>query len=55
MLEPDDRKLSSPVLRGPALSNGGWPLGREIVEGRESKEGKDGERAPPGGREVAFI
>jgi hypothetical protein len=27
MLEPDEGKLSSPVLRGPAPSNGGWPLG----------------------------
>jgi hypothetical protein len=25
--EPDDRKLSRPVLRGPAPSNGGWLLG----------------------------
>ena len=28
MLEPDEGKLSSPVLRGPAPSNGGWPLGK---------------------------
>jgi len=28
MLEPDEGELSSPVLRGPAPSNGGWPLGR---------------------------
>src|SRR5260370_170157 len=27
MLEPDDGKLSSPVLRGLAPSNGGWLLG----------------------------
>jgi hypothetical protein len=27
VLEPDDGKLSRPVLRGPALSNGGWLLG----------------------------
>jgi hypothetical protein len=27
MLEPDDGKLSSPVLRGLAPSNGGRPLG----------------------------
>jgi len=26
-LEPDDRKLSRPVLRGPGLSNGVRPLG----------------------------
>ena len=25
--EPDDGKLSRPVLRGPAPSNGGWLLG----------------------------
>ena len=34
MLEPDEAKVSSPVLRGPAPSNGGWPLGtigREIT------------------------
>jgi hypothetical protein len=30
MLEPDDGKLSSPVLRGLAPSNGGWLLGREL-------------------------
>jgi hypothetical protein len=29
-LEPDDGKLSSPVLRGLAPSNGGWLLGREL-------------------------
>ena len=28
MLEPDDGKLSSPVLRGLAPSNGGWLLGK---------------------------
>jgi hypothetical protein len=28
MLEPDEAKVSRPVLRGLALSNGGWPLGR---------------------------
>ena len=28
MLEPDEGKLSSPVLRGPAPSDGGWPLGK---------------------------
>jgi hypothetical protein len=28
MLEPDEGKLSSPVLRGLAPSNGGWLLGR---------------------------
>jgi hypothetical protein len=27
MLEPDEGKLSSPVLRGLAPSNGGWLLG----------------------------
>ena len=26
MLEPDEGKLSSPVLTGLTLSNGGWPL-----------------------------
>ena len=31
MLEPDDGKLSSPVLRGLALSNGGRPLGSIII------------------------
>jgi hypothetical protein len=30
MLEPDDGKLSSPVLSGLAPSNGGWLLGREL-------------------------
>ena len=30
MLEPDEGKLSSPVLRGPAPSNGGWPLGKNV-------------------------
>ena len=30
MPEPDEGKLSSPVLRGPAPSNGGWPLGRNV-------------------------
>jgi len=29
MLEPDEAKVSSPVLRGLAPSNGGWPLGRD--------------------------
>jgi hypothetical protein len=28
MLEPDEAKVSSPVLRGLAPSNGGWLLGR---------------------------
>jgi hypothetical protein len=32
MLEPDEGKLSSPVLRGPAPSNGGWPLGNNAKE-----------------------
>src|SRR5215831_2271199 len=32
MLEPDEGKLSSPVLRGPAPSNGGWPLGRNAKQ-----------------------
>jgi hypothetical protein len=32
MLEPDERKLSSPVLRGPAPSNGGWPLGNSSMK-----------------------
>lgn len=27
MLEPDEAKVSRPVLRGPAPSNGGWLLG----------------------------
>jgi hypothetical protein len=27
MLEPDEAKVSSPVLRGLAPSNGGWLLG----------------------------
>src|SRR5260370_5262243 len=31
MLEPDDGKLSSPVLRGLAPSNGGWLLGQSIL------------------------
>ena len=31
MLEPDDGKLSSPVLRGLAPSNGGWLLGPEYT------------------------
>jgi len=28
--EPDDGKLSRPVLRGPAPSNGGWLLGEQM-------------------------
>ena len=32
MLEPDEGKLSSPVLRGPAPSNGGWLLGNNAKE-----------------------
>jgi hypothetical protein len=39
MLEPDEGKLSSPVLRGPAPSNGGWPLGTEEIA-------KDWRRSP---------
>ena len=31
MLEPDEGKLSSPVLRGLAPSNGGWPLGLSVI------------------------
>ena len=30
MLEPDDGKLSRPVLRGPAPSDGGWLLGKNV-------------------------
>jgi len=33
MLEPDEGKLSSPVLRGLAPSNGGWPLGIQATDG----------------------
>jgi hypothetical protein len=41
MLEPDDGKLSSPVLRGLAPSNGGWLLGLR-PEGRGSDCLKEG-------------
>jgi len=30
VLEPDDGKLSRPVLRGPAPSDGGWLLGKGV-------------------------
>jgi hypothetical protein len=29
--EPEDRKPSRPVLRGPAPSNGGWLLGSSVI------------------------
>ena len=29
-LEPDDGKLSGPVLRGPGLSNGVWLIGPNL-------------------------
>jgi len=31
-LEPDDGKLSRPVLRGPGPSNGVWLLGRQFIQ-----------------------
>jgi hypothetical protein len=41
MLEPDEAKVSSPVLRGLAPSNGGWLLGawrvRELSRGELMK------------------
>ena len=33
MLEPDEAKVSRPVLRGLAPSNGGWPLGTQAIDG----------------------
>jgi hypothetical protein len=32
MLEPDEAKVSRPVLRGLAPSNGGWPLGIQAID-----------------------
>jgi hypothetical protein len=40
MLEPDEGKLSSPVLRGLAPSNGGWLLGL-IIRGTHPWTAKD--------------
>jgi hypothetical protein len=35
--EPDDGKLSRPVLRGPAPSNGGWLLGEAVEAYQKAK------------------